>query len=164
MTILTPALPRAIWVPYWIRPTLALNSLDVSRLKDLSSMSKYMSEEDYQVFIAVNNIVDNVTPNYHARQVDNLYKQDVIDRLTLSDVAEIPDSTYSVEHLDNDVFLIYVEPGFMNTLRIRSGALAFVSECLKVQYSLMPIPYVSNGLLFRQYLNLLNPKVPFFKL
>jgi len=107
--------------------------------------------------------VSDVTPNFYARDVPKLYKDDCIERLTLANDADISDTTYRIQHHDPEVFLIYVEPGFMNTLRIRARALAFVSECLKVQYSLIHMSHVSQGLLFQKYLNLLNPKVPFLK-
>lgn len=168
--------PKPLLIPHWIKPIIALNGLTISTLKDFKTLQQYLSRDMMLDFCAVNRFIPfpidcymagfektvyrNTTDWYTDKEIESR-KDEVLDQLTAPESDENLKDVWRFEDLDEEVFLIYVEPGFMNRLGFRDGALAFVSECLKTQYRYSPLNEVAKSSLYRTYLNLLNEKVPF---
>ena len=156
--------PLALWIPYWMRPVMAINKITVDDLICMEDIVKRFPHETIESFKAVNTFMSHIVPSLHGlHKTDVSFVEDITERLTRHAGLPIIDDkpTYEIIRHDPKVYIIYVERGFIDTIRIREQQLAFVSECLKVQYSLLPIHEVSSSPLFGRYLDLLNQKVPF---
>lgn len=169
--------PFPLFVPYWIIPIITLNGLSFYDLKDGEKLEKHISRDMLLDFAAINrNIFNYLFPgpkpifgldviykikglsDYLNSEIESRTKS-VIDSLALPDGGIITEKPYRIQELDDELFLIFMEPGFTSySFGLRDKLLEFVSECLKVQYKYSTISNVASTNMYKVYLNLLNPK------
>jgi hypothetical protein len=169
--------PKALLVPYWMRTLIRSNSFTAKDLIDPKVLMKYLAYEDLSDFINVQSIlapiIDTVNivdifraskdPKVveHISQVHLTPNNNVHDRFTESIEQSPTCKDYEICQLDDEVFLIYLEPSFLNAFEYRDKVLTFISDCLKIYYAYVSLSQVSHTQLFKAYLDLLNPRIPF---
>lgn len=168
--------PKPLLIPYWVRSLIKINGLDIKDLKDPKKISEFLPANIIKEMAALNLLSPLSFECYFPLFDESLFKgknpeltfseieaekEQVLDRLTLVNDQKPVVDPYQIIDLDEEIFVIYVEQGFINQLRFREGALAFVSDCLKTQYRYTPLNEVAKSSLYQRYLELLNEKMPF---
>ena len=149
---------RALWVPYWIEPIFKLNHISADTLCDENALKAQLPPYDVELFLATNTLLSSIVPTYYR---DETLQGELLReaRERLSGVAT--SSTYRIARHDVKTFIIYVDKGFLSTLRGRDGYLGFISECLRLYFSLYSLSEVCATDAFARYIDLLNPHKPF---
>lgn len=149
---------RAVWVPYWVEPILKLNHITLDALCDESTLKTQLPTYDAQLFFATNTLLSSIIPTYyHDETITGEVLREARDRLS----GEATAATYRIARHDVKTFIIYVDKGFLSTLRGRDGYLGFISECLRLYFSLYSLSEVCATDAFARYIDLLNPRKPF---
>lgn len=168
--------PRPVIVPYWIRSLFLMNKLHIQDVKNVDRLIEFLPRDVLIEFLAVNSflpigvntnitflekaIFDTIGDTVTYREILGA-REHVLSSLTASMNSLSSDDAYTIEDVDEEVFVIYVEQGFINHLKLRDRALRFVSDCLETQYRYASPEQVVGTSLYEAYLNLLNEKAPF---
>lgn len=149
---------RAVWVPYWIEPILKLNHISLDTLCDKNALKAQLPAYDVELFLAANTLLSSIVPTYYRDEtLRGELLREACDRLS----GETTSPTYRIARHDVKTFIIYVDKGFLSTLRGRDGYLGFISECLRLYFSLYSLSEVCATDAFARYIDLLNPHKPF---
>lgn len=154
---------------------LALSGLSVADLKDFKKVSKHLSRDVMLEWFALNTYTPVILGNilhkfkdgpyahadlgYLAKEVE-AKTEEVFSRFS-SNNTQSNTPSYTIQDVDEEFFVIHVDQGFIDDLRLRDRSLRFISECLKIQYKYSSLNVVASTEIYRTYLNLLNARVPF---
>lgn len=169
--------PKALLVPYWMRSLVKSNNLTAKDLLDPKVLMEYLAYEDVSDFIQVQSLLSDVIDTVNIVELFRASKDpkaieyishihlaptnSLVDRFTASSEQQPEGKDYEVCQLDDQVFLIYLEPSFLNAFEYRDKLLTFISHCLKIYYAYVSLSQVSHTQLFRYYLDIINPRIPF---
>lgn len=169
--------PKAFLIPYWMRSLLRSNNLTSKDLLDPKILMENLAYEDLTELIAAQSLLNNVIDTVDILAIFRASKdpkvieyishvhlmpgKDMADGFRESSDKQPGCTDYQISQLDDQIFLIYLEPSFLNAFEYRDKVLTFISDCLKIYYSYVSLSQVSRTQLFKVYLDMINQRMPF---
>lgn len=169
--------PKALLAPYWMRSLLRSNNLTAKDLLNPKVLMENLAYEDLSDLIQVQSLLGGMIETVDFLKIFRTSKDpkvvEYISQVHLSPVNPVSDrfteasdnqptlKDYQISQIDDEVFLIYLEPSFLNAFEYRDKVLSFISDCLKIYYAYVSLSQVSHTQLFRFYLDIINPRMPF---